>query len=294
MNFDPVSFAIGKKAGGDPPAGSAATPDMSIAANPALTASGGDIVASVSASESITPTVVPGYVSTGTPGTVTASGSTTVAATELDANLVVGNIKEGVTIFGVTGSLTLPQLNAPAISLSGDTLTIANPATNGNFVTGYKIYSGETLLATVQTTSVDLSQYISEAGTYTITAKTYGTGFADSAASGSVTYTVTSVYTVNLNIDYGDCDAVSVTYNGTTYEAASGQSPLETSFDVQPNDSLYIYMDRDATKDHCIYLNGSIVSMGCDIGYTLTVTGNTTIQTGYDQSSIFSVFITMT
>lgn len=126
MSIDPVSYAIGKKAGGDPPAGSAATPDTSIAANPALSASGGDIVASVSASESITPTVVPGYVSTGTPGTVTASGSTTVAATALDANLAAGNIKEGVTIFGVTGTLASgrsPKAEPEGVFALNDLLT---------------------------------------------------------------------------------------------------------------------------------------------------------------------------
>lgn len=86
------------------PQGSATTPATSITANPTITASGGNISANVSTSQNITPTVSAGYVSSGTAGTATVSGSASVAATTLDANLVAGNIKKDVSIFGVTGA----------------------------------------------------------------------------------------------------------------------------------------------------------------------------------------------
>lgn len=86
------------------PQGSATTPVTSITATPAISVSGGNITAAVSASQSVTPTISAGYVTSGTPGTVTASGSKSVAATSLDANLVAGNIKKNITIFGVTGT----------------------------------------------------------------------------------------------------------------------------------------------------------------------------------------------
>ena len=80
------------------------------------------------------------------------------------------------------------QLHAVTISLSGDTINISNPSTNGNFVTGYKIYDSGTLIDTISTTSYDLST-LGE-GTYTITVVASGTDMLDSDASNSITHTV--------------------------------------------------------------------------------------------------------
>ena len=61
------------------PSGSATTPDTTITANPLITRTlGGLIPATASASKAITPTVSAGYVSSGTAGTVSVSGSTTM------------------------------------------------------------------------------------------------------------------------------------------------------------------------------------------------------------------------
>lgn len=115
------------------PSGSAATPATTITANPTISVGPtGLITASVSGSQSVTPSVSAGYVSSGTAGTVSVSGSntsqlTTQAAQTItpttsdqtiasgkyltgtqtikgDANLVAANIADGVTIFGVTGT----------------------------------------------------------------------------------------------------------------------------------------------------------------------------------------------
>lgn len=115
--------------------GSVRTPATSITATPTISIDDdGLITASVSASQSVTPTVSAGYVSSGTAGTVSVNGSdteqlTTRGATTItpstsnqtiaagtyltgtqtisgDANLQAGYIKNGISIFGVTGSLT--------------------------------------------------------------------------------------------------------------------------------------------------------------------------------------------
>lgn len=125
-------------------AGSATTPATSITANPTISvdSSTGEISASVSASQSVTPTVSAGYVSSGTAGTVSVSGSKTsqltakaaatytpgtsdqtIAAGQYltgaqtvkgDADLVAANIKSGVTIFGVSGSLSAASISQDA------------------------------------------------------------------------------------------------------------------------------------------------------------------------------------
>lgn len=114
--------------------GSASTPATTITANPTISVNAsGLITASVSGSKSVTPTVSAGYVSSGTSGTVSVNGGNTQQLTTQtaqtimpttsdqtiasgkyltgtqtilgDQNLVAGNIKKDVVLFGVTGTL---------------------------------------------------------------------------------------------------------------------------------------------------------------------------------------------
>lgn len=96
-------------------------------------------------------------------------------------------------------SVAKPTLNAPTISITDNALTITPNTNNGNFVTGYKVYSDGSLIATIQTTTLDLSTYLTTPATYSITAKAYGTNFNDSVASSSVSYTISSGYTLTLD-----------------------------------------------------------------------------------------------
>ena len=113
--------------------GSAKTPATTITKNPTISIdTSGLITASVSGTQNVTPTVTAGYVSSGTAGTITVSGSntkqlTTKGATTYtpttsnqtissgtyltgtqtikgDSNLKAENIASGVSIFGVTGT----------------------------------------------------------------------------------------------------------------------------------------------------------------------------------------------
>ena len=87
-----------------------------------------------------------------------------------------------------------PTLNAPAIALSGSTITITDNL-NGNFVTSYTLYNGSTVITTTTSKTINLSTYITTAGTYTLTVKAKGTNFNESASSNSLTYTLKSQIT---------------------------------------------------------------------------------------------------
>ncbi len=115
--------------------GSAKTPATTITATPSLSInSSGVVTASVSATQNVTPAVSAGYVSSGTAGAITVSGSDTleldvqgaqtitpstsnqtIASGQYltgvqtilgDSNLQSGYIKSGISIFGINGSLT--------------------------------------------------------------------------------------------------------------------------------------------------------------------------------------------
>lgn len=179
-------------------AGSATTPSTSVDVSTDTTisvAANGTITATVGKTQSVTPTVVAGYVSSGvagdvvisgtktyglttksattyTPGTsdqtVNVSGSTTgffVTGTQTikgDANLIASNIKSGVSIFGVLGTLT---------SIAIDDPNTPNAAV-AQILTGYEAFdkNGNTLAGTMPDyTGVDLTSSITSGKTMTLT-----------------------------------------------------------------------------------------------------------------------------
>ena len=96
--------------------GSATTPATSITANPTISvnSSTGVISASVSASESVTPTVSAGYVSSGTAGTISVSGSNTSALSTQAGATVSPTESEQTAV--AAGKYTLGAVKVGAIS----------------------------------------------------------------------------------------------------------------------------------------------------------------------------------
>lgn len=200
-------------------AGSAHTPATSITANPTISvAANGTITANVSKSQSITPTVAAGYVASGTAGSVTVSGSTeqnlpVKAATTYtptttdqtitgsnssssgffvtgvqkilgDANLVPGNIKAGISIFGVEG--TYAQLPLP------DDANVSNAAVT-QILEGYEAYdkNGTTLTGTMpDLTGIDITSSATAGKTMTLTLNQAGTLYTIKMYAGSTGYVV--------------------------------------------------------------------------------------------------------
>ena len=91
--------------------GSAATPATSITANPTISvnSSTGVITATTSASQSVTPTVSAGYVSSGTAGTVSVSGSNTESLTTQAAQTIYPSTSDQSIASGkyLTGAQTI-------------------------------------------------------------------------------------------------------------------------------------------------------------------------------------------
>lgn len=155
--------------------------------------------------------------------TITENGTTTVTPDD-------GKVLTSVTITtNVPSGGEQPTLNAPSISLSGTTLTITNPASNGNFVTSYTLYNGSTEITTTPDKTINLSTYITTAGTYTLTVKAKGTNFNDSASSNSVTYTLQSQTTPAISLVSGTTIQIdTIDDNATTIEVFADGTSIGT------------------------------------------------------------------
>lgn len=150
--------------------GSAATPATTITATPTISvnSSTGVITASVSASQSVTPTVSAGYVSTGTAGTITASGSDTEQMSVQAAQTIHPSTSDQTISSGryLTGNQTIKAVTFSGLSasniLSGVTVKIGD-STDDDCVTSVSgsvsfqtIYSGSSAPSSAQGVDGDI------------------------------------------------------------------------------------------------------------------------------------------
>ena len=133
--------------------GSATTPATSVTANPSISvSSGGLITATTSATKSVTPTVSAGYVSNGTAGTITVSGSNTSQLTALAATTYNVSSTDQTITSGkyITGTQTIRAVTYSGLSAgniasgvtvkigdAGDDDRIASVTGSLSFVTYY-------------------------------------------------------------------------------------------------------------------------------------------------------------
>lgn len=176
-----------------------------------------------------------------------------------------------------------PTLNAPTIAINDKTLTITNPASNGNFVTKFKVFSNGTALTEAvikgSTTTVDLSTLLTEAGTYSITAKASAANFNDSAASSAVEYVVQAAqkYTITVT-NTGNYD-ITFTQKGVTLTTVagsggggSGSGSFEAEAGAVTSSTGALYTQADT-----VVTGGVSVDSVTSTSPTFTITGAGTI-----------------
>ena len=86
-------------------------------------------------------------------------------------------------------------LYAPTISLSGNILTIVNPASNGDFVTSYSVFVDNELALTTTDKTVDLTSLVLNIGAHSIAVRCNGTNFYPSPFSNVVRYLISVLAT---------------------------------------------------------------------------------------------------
>lgn len=169
-----------------------------------------------------------------------------------------------------------PTLNAPTIAINDKTLTITNPATNGNFVTCYRIFNGSAELAVVTSKTVYLSTLLTETGTYSITVKASAPNFNNSAASNAVSYEVAAAgYNVTVtaeNYDLSIYDGQST--SGTKLGSLNGGGDSITVVCT----SGYLYFSTIAAYGSITSVTGGVTIVD---DYTVKVTGDGTVSAKY-------------
>lgn len=140
------------------------------------------------------------------------------------AEIIDDVVAKSEIAFGSGGGGSQPQLNAPTISISQMILTITNPSTNGNFVTGYKVYADGSLVASPTSTTVDLSSVV-QGNSASITVKACGTNFEDSAASTAATFY--RYFSVNM---YDDDETTLLQTQSVQYGGMPSYTPTKTGY----------------------------------------------------------------
>lgn len=237
--------------------GSATTPATTVTANPTIEISAtGLITATASASKSVTPTVSAGYVSSGTAGTITVSGSKTEQLTTQAAKTVTPTETEQVAV--AANTYTTGQVKVGAISST---------------------YVGSGI---TQRSSTDLT---ASGATITAPAGYYQSGASKSVASGSAGTPTATKGTVSNH-------AISVTpsvTNTTGYITGGTKTGTAVSVSASELVSGTLTISASGTHDVTNYESASVASGGATASATkgtvsnhsVTVTPSVTRTAGY-------------
>ena len=134
------------------PSGSATTPATTVTANPSISVNGsGLITATVSTTQSVTPTVSAGYVSSGTAGNITVSGSNTsqLPSATLSASLSSTSSTNSITLTPNANINTAGYAGLQSVSGTSRTITAADLVSGSQTVTVNDTYDVTNLASLV-------------------------------------------------------------------------------------------------------------------------------------------------
>lgn len=146
--------------------GSAKTPATTITKNPTISVdASGKITASVSGTQNVTPTVTAGYVSSGTVGTITVSGSATQQLTTQAAKTITPTKSSQTAVASgvyTTGAVTVGAIPSEYITttdatasadeiMSGETAYVNGSKVTGTFTIDSELSTQDDLISQIQT-----------------------------------------------------------------------------------------------------------------------------------------------
>lgn len=285
--------------------GSASTPATSITANPSISVdSDGLISASVSASQSVTPTVSEGYVSSGTAGTVSVSGSntsqldtqgaTTITPTTSEQTAVAagkfttGAVKVSAMPNGVRGSRT----NRQNWTSTKSVYTIEYP----NATDGY--YPGSTVAAPGSIELTRQTETVTPTESQQVVTPTNSFHFLEKV-------TVDPISSTYVGSGITQRDSTDLSASGATVSVPSGYYASNESKAVSNGTEGTPTATKGTVSSHSVAVTPSVtntagyVSGGTHTGTPVTVSAselvsgsqNITVNDTYDVTNLASVTV---
>lgn len=197
-----------------------------------------------------------------------------------------------------------PQLNAPALTLDGDILTIVPDVDNGAFATSYDLYIDGFLSGNYTSTTIDLTTLGLAEGAFAVTAVAKGINFIDSAVSASIWYFTAescilfgspSSFTLNIinNTKYWD-GTLEYSTDMTTWNEWDGTTTLSADnglLYMRGTGNTYITGSKGSYSRACWVLTGSDISCNGNIetllDYTTVANGEHPTMADYCYSAMF-------
>lgn len=213
------------------PSGSASTPATTITANPTLSTSytsGSGYKMTVSKTQSVTPTVSAGYVSAGTAGTITVSGSAYVAQSTITNNTT---LPSGSTSSGIINAGSYIKIGAGYYPTDRYYIAQVQTQTNGS-VTAPSTISGTSATVSHSGTTLTLTKTIS------VTPNVTTAGYISSGTPGNsnVSLSATDANFIATNIKSGvNIFGVTGTYSGLNTSDANA-----TASDINSGKIAYV------------------------------------------------------